>query len=203
MQVIKATKRFRQVSLIGSLILAVASISIMIGVKKDCEGTSNLKAAVALVFILWSCIFVLLLLQVVGLVKCLKKIPKVLFGFYVGISVTMFLVQMLLFTTNTNSEAIPCYKQVPLLYYWLCVQVGIFYLIVAFGLATWGSYLCAVADVKEEVTRKAIDEYLAENKQVQKHFAIKAGTSTPLMLESAPRNDMESQQRMLMADQYS
>jgi hypothetical protein len=31
--------------------------------------------------------------------------------------------------------------------------------------------------VKEEVTKQAIDEYLKENKQVAKHFAIKAGST--------------------------
>jgi hypothetical protein len=64
----------------------------------------------------------LLLLQVVGLVKCLKKIPKVMFGFYVGISVAMFLVQMMLFTSPmpiNGTTADPCKNQTPLLYYWL------------------------------------------------------------------------------------
>jgi hypothetical protein len=49
------------------------------------------------------------------------------------------------------------------LYYFLLFNVILFYLVVAFGLSTWGSYLCAVADIKEEVTKAAIDEYLAEN----------------------------------------
>ncbi len=74
----------------------------------------------------------------------------------------------------------------------------LFYIIVAFGLATWGAYLCAVADVKEEVTKAAIDEYLKENKMAQKHFMITAGSTTPLMVEAPPRNDLEAQQRMLM-----
>lgn len=32
---------------------------------------------------------------------------------------------------------------------------------------------------------------------------ITAGTTQPLMLEAAPRNDLEAQQRMLMQAQYS
>jgi hypothetical protein len=72
---------------------------------------------------------------------------------------------MLLFSpAPSEAKGGPCYNQTPLLYYYLLVQVILFYLIVAFGLATWGAYLCAVADVKEEVTKAAIDEYLKENK---------------------------------------
>jgi hypothetical protein len=38
----------------------------------------------------------------------------------------------------------------------------------------------------------------------QKHFMITAGTtSAPLMLESAPRNDLEAAQRAVMQAQYS
>jgi hypothetical protein len=92
----------------------------------------------------------------------------------------------------------------PLLYYYLLVNVIMFYLVVSFGLATWGSYLCAVADIKEEVTKAAIDEYLAENQMRQKHFMITAGTtSAPLMLESSPQNDLEAAQRQLMSAGYS
>ena len=63
----------------------------MIAVPVDCT-VANLRAAIGVVFVVYSSVFVLLLLQVVGFVKCLKKIPKVMFGFYAGISVAMFLV---------------------------------------------------------------------------------------------------------------
>ena len=183
--------------MLGSLLLGLASITIMIAVPEDCT-VANLKAAIGVIFVTYSSIFVLLLLQVVGLVKCLKKIPKVMFGFYVGISIAMFLVQMMLFTAPipiNNTAPEPCHTQTPLLYYWLLTQVIIFYLIVSFGLATWGSYLCASADLKEEVTKRAVEEYLAENKQVSKHFAIKAGSTSALLLEAPPKNDLEAQQR--------
>ena len=118
-----------------------------------------------------------------GLVSCLKKIPAVLFGFYVFIAIAMFFVQMLLFSPKTGDNE-PCMTATPLLYWWLMVQVVIFYLIVSFGLATWGAYLCQVADVQEEVTKQAIDEYLKENQHQQKHFMITAGTKTPLLTEA-------------------
>lgn len=209
MQVVKATKTFRQVSLLGSMLMAIISISILIiWPNAHCDGT-QLRGAVGIVFTVWTLIFVLLLLQVIGLVKCLKKIPKVMFGFYCSISSAMWFVQMLLFSSPPPNGAIcrdaktDTNVSSPLLYYYLLVNVIIFYLVVAFGLATWGSYLCAVADIKEEVTKAAIDEYLAENQMRQKHFMITAGTTQPLMLEAQPRNDLEAAQRSVMAAQYA
>lgn len=37
MQVVKATKRFRQVSLIGSLLLSIGSVCVLIFDRKTCE----------------------------------------------------------------------------------------------------------------------------------------------------------------------
>ena len=55
-----------------------------------------------------------------------------------------------------------CMDEKPLLYWWLVANVIIFYIIVAFGLCTWGSYICKVADAKEELTKKAVEDYLKE-----------------------------------------
>jgi hypothetical protein len=116
----------------------------------------------------------------------------------------MWTVQMFLFSSPPAGKPV-CRKPggAPFLYYYLLSQVIIFYVIVAFGLATWGSYLCAQADVKEQVTRAAIDEYLAENQMRQKHFAITVGSNQPLMVEAAPKNDLEAAQRALMSAQYN
>ena len=106
MQVVKATKRFRQISLLGSMLMAIISIGILIiWPNADCVGT-QLRGAVGIVFTVWTLIFVLLLLQVIGLVKCLKKIPKVMFGFYCAISTCMWFVQMLLFSAAPVDGAI-------------------------------------------------------------------------------------------------
>jgi hypothetical protein len=37
------------------------------------------------------------------------------------------------------------------MWYWLIINVALFYLMVVFGMATWGSYLCRAADAKEEI----------------------------------------------------
>ena len=170
MQVIKATKCFRQVSILLSLAFALVSIILLCVVDTDCTD-SNLKATTGLVFFLWSCVFVLLLLQVVKLTDCLKKIPKILFGFYFFICGCMFFVQMELWGGVDNQ----CRTESPALYWWLVTNIILFYTIVSFGLATWGSYLCKVADAQEELTKQAVDEYLKEQKRTDKHFMIKAG----------------------------
>jgi hypothetical protein len=66
----------------------------------------------------------------------------------------MFFVQMCLF------EATECSSEAPILYVWLAVQVGLFYFLVAYGLAAWGSYVCWDAEKEEALAKKAVSEYL-------------------------------------------
>ena len=49
------------------------------------------------------------------------------------------------------------------MYSWLVAQVCVFYLIVACGLAYWGSYFCYHETVKEEATRQIVEEFIKEN----------------------------------------
>ena len=84
---------------------------------------------------------------------------------------------------SDSSETNGCMKGAPVIYWWLVTQVILFYVIVAFGLATWGAYLCAAADAHEELTKQAVDDYLKEKKAVNRQFAIAAGQTTPLMIE--------------------
>ena len=93
MQVIKATKCFRQVSILLSLLFALLSIVFLIIAGDDCTN-ANLKATTGLVFFLWAVIFVLMLLQAVKMTQCLKSVPKLLFGFYFFICGCMFFVKL-------------------------------------------------------------------------------------------------------------
>lgn len=77
-------------------------------------------------------------------------------------------------------------NEVPLLYWWLVVQIIIFYLIVAVGLCTWGSYICKVADAAEELTKEAVEEYVKDRKKQEKHYMIKAGESQPMLQQNGP-----------------
>ena len=196
MKVIKATKCFRQVSILLSLVFALVSIVCLCVVDHDCE-KSNLKATTGLVFFLWSTVFVLLLLQAVKMTDCLKKIPKLLFGFYFFICGCMFFVQMELWGGVDNT----CRTEAPVLYWWLVVNIALFYFIVSFGLATWGAYLCKVADVQEEITKQAVEEYLKEQKRTEKHFMIKAGPdNAPLLVQNGQDAPTPTAQRLMLTE---
>lgn len=91
MKVVKATKCFRQVSILLSLVFSLVTIILLSVADHDCTN-SNLKSVTGLVFGLWSCVFVLLLLQAVKMTECLKKCPKLLFGFYFFVCGCMFFV---------------------------------------------------------------------------------------------------------------
>ncbi len=76
-----------------------------------------------------------------------------------------------------------CRDESSVLWWWLMTQVILFYVIVTFGLATWGSYLCAVADAQEEIARQAVDEYLQERKKRDQMMMLEDGqASQPLLI---------------------
>ena len=68
-----------------------------------------------------------------------------MFVFYFFVVACMFFVQMLTFG-GVNGNKNSCMKDTPVMYWFLIVNVTIFYGMVCFGLATWGFYLCKVAD---------------------------------------------------------
>lgn len=157
MEFVKATKCFRTTTILLSLVNALISIILLCVAGEDCT-QSNLKATTGLIFGLWSTVFVLMLLQAVKLTECLKSIPKLLFGFYFFVCGCLFFCQMELWGGVDNQ----CRTEVPSLYWWLVVNIALFYFIVSFGLAVWGSYICKVVDAQEEITKDAVKEYLAE-----------------------------------------
>lgn len=67
----------------------------------------------------------------------------------------MFFTQLMIWGGNDNT----CREESPVYYWWLVTNIIIFYTIVSFGLATWGSYICKVADAQEEFIKKAREEF--------------------------------------------
>ena len=39
----------------------------------------------------------------------------------------------------------------PLLYYWLFLNISLFYVLVAYGLSLWGGYICWEVDEEEKM----------------------------------------------------
>jgi hypothetical protein len=106
-----------------------------------------MKFAMFLMFIVYATIFLLMLLQFVGMVSCLKAIPKALMGFYFLLVFVMFFVQMILFQGEN------CYQESPILFIWLVAQIALFYFTVAYGLAVWGSYICWQAENHDQIAK--------------------------------------------------
>jgi len=162
MQVIKATKRFRTVVTLLSLLMSVGTITVLCVPAQDCT-TGNLKFAVGCLAFVWCTIFILMLFQVIGMIATLKKFNKALFVFYFIVCGCMYVCQMMIWGGVENT----CMKETPVLYWYIVTNVIMFYVIVAFGLATWGSYLCKVADAYEELSKEAVSEMMAERKHEQ------------------------------------
>jgi hypothetical protein len=129
----------------------------------DCSEV-NLRAAVGLTAGLWCVTFVLLLLQVVGYTACLKNYPKTMFVFYFAIVIVMFFVQMMTFG-GVSGEKNPCMTETPLMYWYLVVNIAVFYFIVTYGLSTWGFYLCRAADAEEELVNEAVNTHLEKRQK--------------------------------------
>jgi hypothetical protein len=67
---------------------------------------------------------------------------------------------MMLWGSGGNNDPNNCRVERPAMWYWLIINVALFYLMVVYGMATWGSYLCRTADAKEEIINKAVEEYM-------------------------------------------
>jgi len=109
-----------------------------------------MEVAMYFVLIMWVMTFIMLFLQIVGMVKCLKKYKMALFAYYIFIGVSVYVSQMMLWAGGGNGSN-SCRLGKPVMWWWLLINVCLFYLLVTFGMATWGSYLCKNADAKEEI----------------------------------------------------
>ena len=78
----------------------------------------------------------------------------------------MFVAQVIFFRSKD------CHIQAPLLYFWLVVQIVIFYVMVAYGIALWGAYICWEAEKEEKETQKAVKKYMKE--MLKKQSTIQA-----------------------------
>ena len=57
-------------------------------------------------------------------------------------------------------QADGCNRTSPLLYYWLIVNILLFYMFIAYGLSMWGAYICWEQEEEEKQTKAALQEYL-------------------------------------------
>ena len=79
--------------------------------------------------------------------------------YYIYLVLAMILVQ------NCMFKAVGCNRSSPLSYYWLCVNVIMFYVFIAYGLSLWGAYICWEMEEEEEETQEAVKKYMENMKQ--------------------------------------
>jgi len=165
-----------------SMVMAIISIlSLVLPSKGAC--VVNIQVAVGLVFALWCLVFLMLFLQVIGMVRCLKKYKTPLFAFYIFVVATVYVSQMMLWGTG-GDKTNNCRVERPFMWYWLIINVVMFYVMVIFGMATWGSYLCRTADAKEEIINSAVEEYMESGVYKRKQLLLTAGSNEVLAVEA-------------------
>ena len=51
----------------------------------------------------------------------------------------------------------------PLLYYWLFLNISLFYVLIAYGLSLWGGYICWEVDEEEKMQNEALNRHFMMN----------------------------------------
>ena len=74
----------------------------------------------------------------------------VLAFFYVCMVGAMFYCQIVFFRGSG------CGTEAFVLYYWLCINVVVFYVFMAYGLNLWGQYLCWAQEEEEKTLNDAV-----------------------------------------------
>ena len=68
--------------------------------------------------------------------SCIKALGRGIGLYYVYLVAAMICVQIFVLKADN------CNRTSPLLYYWLIVNILLFYLFIAYGLSLWGAYIC-------------------------------------------------------------
>ena len=127
---------FRRVTTLTTLIASCISILIVVLDPRECESNPNLRNGVIIAFSVQLGIFFLLLLHYIHCGCLLKKCGAWLGIFYFIMTGLMTWVQFIFF----NGEG--CARTAVVLYWWLAFNIGLFYILIAYGLSLWGAYLC-------------------------------------------------------------
>jgi hypothetical protein len=91
---------------------------------------------------------------------------------------------MMLWSSGGDGAANNCRKGKPAMWWWLLINVCLFYVMVVFGFATWGAYLCGVSDVKEEIIQTAVEEYMKSGVYKRKQIMLTAGEADALIVDA-------------------
>ena len=148
---VQGMETFRRVTLLGTLIASCISIIIICVRPRECTTNGDLRDGVIIALSVQLFIFMLLLMHYIHCGCLLKKIGGFMGVFYFIMSGLMTWVQFIFM----KGEG--CMREAVTLYWWLGLNIGAFYVLIAYGLSLWGAYLCWAQQEEEELTKKALN----------------------------------------------
>ena len=92
----------------------------------------------------------LLLLHYIHCGCLLRSIGKLLGIYYFALVGTMIYAQVIFF------RGADCKVIAPTLYYWLAINIGLFYIMIAYGISLWGAYICWAQEEEEKLINAAL-----------------------------------------------
>ena len=141
---------FRRVATLGTLICSCISAIIIVVKPRECSTNPNLINAVIICMSAQIAVFFLFLLGYIGCGCCLRKI-----GGWIGIFY-FILTALMTWTQFIFMDGEGCMREAVTLYWWLALNIGLFYVLVAYGLSLWGAYLCWAQAEEEELAKEAL-----------------------------------------------
>ena len=142
---------FRKGTTLGTLICSCIS-AIIIAVKpRECSTNPNLLNGVIITMSVQISVFFLFLLHYIHCGCCLRKVGGWLGIFY------FILTGLMTWTQIIFMEGSNCMREAVVLYWWLAINIFLFYGLIAYGLSLWGAYLCWAQQEEEELTQEALE----------------------------------------------
>ena len=143
MNTAEGTMRFRRAVLIFSIIFAALTMLILVSDTKECP-SADLRIGLWLSFSVHITSFTLLLFHFIGLGFILRKLGRILGLYFFYLVGAMFATQVIFFKSKD------CNLIAPLLYFWVLTNIVMFYVLVAYGIALWGAYICWESEKEEK-----------------------------------------------------
>ena len=147
---IKGTDAFRRVTLITTLVGATVSVIILACHPAECESNPDLRNSVIIIMSVQLGIFFLLLLHYIHCGCLLRKLGIYLGIFYFVLTGLMTWAQYIFF------QGAGCGRTAVAYYWWSTINIGLFYVLIAYGLSLWGAYLCWAQEEEEALNEEAL-----------------------------------------------
>lgn len=141
---------FRRVTTILTLICSAVSVIIVCVEPRGCDSNPELKNAVIIALSVQLSIFMLLLLHYIHCGCLLRKLGGWLGIFYFVLTGLMTWCQVIFM----RGEG--CMRTAVVYYWWLAFNIGMFYVLIAYGLSLWGAYLCWQQEEEETLAKEAL-----------------------------------------------